>query len=68
MPKARELRLIYERAEATERVSQLKSTEDTRITQVEETLQAMSQQLAALIIQQRNTSACQCFHCESLVI
>ena len=68
MAEARELRLIYERAEATERVSQLKSTEDTHITQVEETLQAMSQQLAALTTQQRNTYACQCFHCESLVI
>ena len=45
MAKARELRLIYERAEATERVSQLKSTKDTRITQMEETLQAMSQHL-----------------------
>ena len=63
MAKARELRLIYERAEATERVSQLKSTEDTRITQMEETLQAMSQQLAALTTQQRNASACRCFRC-----
>ena len=58
MAKAREVRLIYERAEATERVSQLKSTEDTRITQMEETLQALSQQLAALTTQQRNASAC----------
>ena len=60
MAKARELHLIYERAEATERVS---LQEDTRITQMEETLQVMSQQLAALTTQQRNTSACQCFRC-----
>ena len=46
--KVRELRLIYERVEATERVSQFRPTEDSRIMQMEETLQAMSQQLAAL--------------------
>jgi len=62
MAKARELRLIYERSEASETVNQLKSTEDSRITKMEETLQAMSQQLAVLTTQQRNPVR-QCFRC-----
>ena len=61
MAKARELCLIYERMEATERASQLKPAEDTRLSQTEETLQAMSQQLAALTTQQCSSSVCKCF-------
>jgi len=63
MSKARELRLIYERMEVIEGVSQLKPADDTRLSQVEETLQAMSQQLAALTTQQRSSSVRQCFCC-----
>ena len=61
--KARELRIIYERVEATEKVSQLRPTEDSRIMQMEETLQVMSHQLAALTTQQRNAPVRQFFHC-----
>jgi len=63
MARARELRLIYERMEATEGVSQLKPAEETQLSQVEETLQAISQQLAALTTQQCSSSVRQCFHC-----
>ena len=63
MAKARELCFIYERMEATERVSQLKPAEATWISQMEETLQAISQQLAALTTQWCSSSVSQCFCC-----
>lgn len=56
--KARELCLIYDRTAVTESVNQIQSREDTRIKQMEETLQNLSEQLTALNIRYQERPRC----------
>ena len=62
--KARELRLIYSRTEASEHVSKVYSTqEEDRLHKLEETIQMMSEQLSALRTRQSSPAISRCFKC-----
>jgi len=67
--KARELHLIYERVEASQSVNQVQTTQvvsEGRLQKLEETIQNMSEQLAALRTQQPSQKPVRCFNCGNL--
>ena len=65
--KARELRLIYDRTKNNELVHQVQSKQDDdRLQKLEETIQAMSEQLTALGTRKANPGVNRCFACGKL--
>ena len=62
--KARELRLIYDRTKNNELVHQVQSKQDDdRLQKLEETIQAMSEQLTVLGTRKANPGVNRCFAC-----
>ena len=65
--KARELRLIYDRTKENEQINQVQSKQDDdRLHKLEETIQAMSEQLMALSTHKATSGANRCFTCGKL--